>query len=1418
MIGTFDTGAEGRDEGSSETGSRTGPMSTPRASTPSLRHTPTTINMATQTTVDDRAPVELRAHFEDFAAQLRLHRNNEYKRRMLEHRRLHLQKAVALSGRLQRLSSWVHDGLVEVSRNDDSSSASSFVRVQQHLQDLSDVCVSQWNHEIQALDPVNTTETLESLPSTASFLDRLSSESQHDCLDFLHAVRCSPRYLIDRFKAVSPAQLSALSTSPRYQKLPSSILTSLSQNSGRSSQKRHRIQSYSQSLETYATSFERKNAITFLLYNCFGSDQKEDSLRISTWASICAGLFQESRPAFEAIIHQVLSGFVPLGKWHARERINLFLMDVLQRGAFLTEPVDGNRSTTSLQSSFSDHIETDETREFFDAAVTELFDNLYWEGGIPSKALELAKAIEGNLNDPYLQNDFRRVFFFDWFLRYFLRITLNSPENEKMLLQFHISNKARRRILVQLHQKADIAATQVVFEPERIVNDRLKFCVQGLIGLVSREEVHNPYALGEEKPQVLVINPGSDVSSSMTVCADDILHVLDALSQQYNDPFLSSSLSVFSSQYHTANNGFRRLRNELFMLQEPGSSSTSIHPCQENWLVVHIFQDGKPGKPRSLSLTSRLEPQASEGPTLGGLVTDKAQQAALRLVLEDPTVDGSVLMSMSQRDFGQKSLIEIFRAKAQGALNAADNIDGLYWNSAADHLEARYPSAVWAHNDSRILRPMLRQLNVSSFDSFTHLQSQIAHLEDAYRDSRRSLMAASKRLHLLKVRMWYETGVVNSSEYDEAKNIARALNYMALPAEMLLGSSHSGSSDMMRPGTSNSTASSMFEQTRVDTMNMLKAPKEHGGSKKLADQQVEMTKKWLTRYGVENFCKGEERIHRFCMEIKMTTRKLVGETFAESPVLWSSNLWAKEKATYEIGTTTSFSVSGSTRPPSVMSESLSSTHFPLRPPLGSLGFSTRSLDVDAASLPGRKASFYSSGSHRLNRDLLGSDFGVSLSPGQSLTATSGESVSSMWSPLPSQRSVTSASLPSRTPSIVNDIAGVRTGEASVEKAKFLDELQHDLTTLLLSDLGNPVWCQGSETDTWVGQARQNLNITQRLDRQQQISRLLPDLERGKTSSLTPTSKKRPNEKRRTWSADTFHSDRHADSSPEDQAQLDQATRWLPDDNVLADLQDILSRISHHIDPRMKLDSVHEFRILAMQAYPKRATMVVKAKTSKPGPKIRRRGTSMGPDSERRAEAPDAQHDQPQTQNEITDWLKTLLLHLAHRTLFRDLQYIAAFIPADTLNKTEKGRAFLHVGLGALACKDEYCRTMVDLADKIVSKDGIKRRIANSDSQEEGLLKAKEYWILAAREGNRIAQRELASLYLAHPEIPPIVSLPMSLSSEVFKNEMKWDNQGGENANMQSLCLALHWMQQAADNGDQVALQKLRERKGASSIR
>jgi hypothetical protein len=942
----------------------------------------------------------------------------------------------------------------------------------------------------------------------------------------------------------------------------------------------------------------------------------------------------------------------------------------------------------------------------------------------------------------------------------------------------------------------------------------VRYCVENLIGQISETQVQNPYETPVPSDESKPIKPyGSPCLSSLTICADEIIHVLDALSQQYNDPILSSSLSAFSSQYPTANNGFKQLRHELLMLQEPGSSSTSGHPCQENWVVLPILEDGRPDRPSPSMVHGNTSLDLAENWShrLGDI--DGAQRAAARLVFEAPVADGVTVLGLSQRASDRKSLVECFDERAKIAFDAADNVDAQYWYAALDLLQERYPTARWGQDDSRVLRPLLQHLRTGDVDSLAHIQPQISRLEDAYSDSKRSLLAASKRLHLLKVRLWYETGVINSNPYEEAKNIARALNYMALSPNVMPESTHSASSDRMRPSTSTSTTSSMFEQTRVDTMNIMKAPIEHGGSRKLADLQVEMTKKWLDRNGIENFCKGEERIHRFCMEIKMATRKLVGETYAESPVLWTSDLWTKEKLGYEIGATAAFSIHGSTRTPSVMSETYSTTNFPARPLLPSLGFSARSFDVDIASSHGRKSSFYSLGSHRLSRDIAGSDYATSFSPGQSLTATSGESVSSLWSPMPSQsRSATSASMPSRTPSISNEVAGPRFSESSVEKTKFLDDLQHDLTTLLLSDLGNPVWCQGSETDTWLVTASRNPNITRRLERQQQISQLLPP----RTTTPKQTLK-RPKEKRRTWSADTLRRDDCAVAYPNKQEIEAAKVHCLPNELMMGELQDILERISDHIDPRMKLDAVHEFKVLAMQAYPKPQTTRPMQMT-RPSNETRPRGSSLGPGSTTQRTPEKEEWRLPESQSEITEYLKTVLLALQHQTLFRDLQYIAAFISADILNKTEKGRAFLHVGLGALACKDEYCRTMVDLADKIVAKDGIKRRLAESDGMEEGLKEAKEYWKLAAREGNCIAQRELASLYLAHPEVLPIISLPMSLSSEVFKTEMRWDERTGENTNTQALCLALHWMQQAAENGDQVALRRLEERKESSSLR
>jgi len=180
-------------------------------------------------------------------------------------------------------------------------------------------------------------------------------------------------------------------------------------------------------------------------------------------------------------------------------------------------------------------------------------------------------------------------------------------------------------------------------------------------------------------------------------------------------------------------------------------------------------------------------------------------------------------------------------------------------------------------------------------------------------------------------------------------------------------------------------------------------------------------------------------------------------------------------------------------------------------------------------------------------------------------------------------------------------------------------------------------------------------------------------------------------------------------------------------------------------------------------------------------------------------------------------LKQQLARLKPETIFRDLQYIAVFTPSEMLEKTAVGKAFMNVGMAAVEYRMELCSSMVDVAHSIMAIDSMKRRRPASNV-EQPISRAADYWKIAALEGNRVAQRELALLYIMHPELVPVVTQPLSLSGDIFKDEMMWQQKGGNSDSRPALCLALHWMQLAAQQGDKLARQRLDERDGRLSIR
>ena len=235
--------------------------------------------------------------------------------------------------------------------------------------------------------------------------------------------------------------------------------------------------------------------------------------------------------------------------------------------------------------------------------------------------------------------------------------------------------------------------------------------------------------------------------------------------------------------------------------------------------------------------------------------------------------------------------------------------------------------------------------------------------------------------------------------------------------------------------------------------------------------------------------------------------------------------------------------------------------------------------------------------------------------------------------------------------------------------------------------------------------------------------------------------------------------------------------------------DILCRVRDHTDPTLKLKAIRDFKMLSKDFH---QSQLKKTSEEPTETNSRRTGTddasrrlSLDPsvlsiNMRRKRQSETQTIPNTSAENEehvIVQSLKNLLLLLRPKTIFRDLQYIAVFVSSDHLDNAELGQALLHVGLAALAWKDEVCRAMVEVADRIVTKDSIKRSISKVRVREPSILKAMEYWIIGAREGNAIAQRELASLYLTHPDVPPIVSLPLASSSDIFKREMMWGGRG-----------------------------------------
>lgn len=745
--------------------------------------------------------------------------------------------------------------------------------------------------------------------------------------------------------------------------------------------------------------------------------------------------------------------------------------------------------------------------------------------------------------------------------------------------------------------------------------------------------------------------------------------------------------------------------------------------------------------------------------------------------------------------------------------------------------------------------PLLHYFGRGPRDSLTRCFSAIDEFEAWFvwlkqsQERHESRMEAMMRMFKnLRDKMWYKTAVVTSAGYDEARSIAMALKLMGKklsPGEVLSKPVPIHRRTFSRPSI---TAANLLLKAEAQVLDLLAATNDHGGPNKLSDDQVDLTSKWLKEYNIErNFCQCEERIHRFNLEIDRCVNKLVADSVIEGPVLWSSELYGRDRDILDRGRTDAWLIGVGICIPDHDADD-DKTRQPLRM---SLDFQQPSKD-SLRSLPtqGSQKSYassdWSSGTKAAVLNIMDAqDYFGESSPARGIDSTV-----TFWSPFQTSSNqdkatpkdtrlmsaISAKSLSQKTPAALAD-----------EKRRFLLDLKRTLTGLLLSDLGTLVFNAGSETDGWFSESivDECIRLKEADDRKR-----MQKLARKKSKRTLKASRE---QQRSTPTSQINTGSERTSPIPADEGITAEAhdpkKPYLEFPYQLAYRQ-LLQRFSTHPNPFAKLEALYNLRTIiehqlsspSSKTYtitrPRREEHPTPIDSPKPStPTTATRSGRGSPNNPSRTRATFSRS--PPSTSAVIEALQALFCDrtIRPRTLFRDLQYIAAFVPPETLDKSAHGKAFCDASVAAVSLKDDVVRYMVEIADRIVEEDTDGRSLGpalTSSTSQAGqpssntikdttvaaavstaiatrtdvvatetttepttasaptstttpppqqqqqqpsytMTDAAHMYYLAAREGNAAAERELAIFYLTQPDITPRAMQPFSKPKDVFKN-------------------------------------------------
>lgn len=950
----------------------------------------------------------------------------------------------------------------------------------------------------------------------------------------------------------------------------------------------------------------------------------------------------------------------------------------------------------------------------------------------------------------------------------------------------------------------------------------------------------------------------------------------------------------------------------------------TCHPCADTWAIIFTSSDGKKLTTRmtyDVDLRAAAEETGSSTATEDTCETERdreqLRESILKLVEEyeiprsaDDNDDHSHLTYRTSPDGKNRSetrpimpelahlaggarqvpqfrsstaparvateqesvLITMLQAAYSQAKSQSDFISShMYWD-ALNHLQTLYPTAAYKAGYSDLVHSFSREPRDSIQESTYAIEEYdawLVWLKQSQERLERLINRMMRRVRAIRDKMWYVADVRNSTEYAYARDTCQGLKFMGMPQRW---SSSQGSWTTANRGS----GPAYLYWTESQVIELLAASKSHGGPNKLTDDQAEITATWLKNKGVENLCRGEERIHRFCCELDKYISQLVGENIREAPVLWSSELYRRDKHLYD-----QTRRQGLDRRPSAddASSFLSDASQPY-----SATFKTSNHNRRLSS-NGRFQSPFDSPRHGqlrsavpFNDVLDGQDYLDRTSP-----VHANHLPPTFWSPFqPTTSSVRAYSpttsmtnLSAKYSMLSNNVPVISPGSISLgrpetiasfnetiyhntvdgDKASFLAQIKQTLTGLLISDLGNLVLPRGSETDQWFRKLGQEC-----IERKQALDDHASRKAALKDAAIKTSNKPRALEKKKSFgdlrgAGENITEREEVDTGSEagffgdmsSSQRLATPVKQAPEFPFSKAYKRLLTMFCVHPNPYVKLSALRELEQLVT------ASIQAKKKRSRPARSKADRSTNG------------ASKDVPSSA-EITAELLKLFRDASIRPkhLFRDLQFISAFVPPSILDKQEQGQAFWNAGVAALQLKTEVCRTMIEMADEVFAAHTQTRSTTYEDgavgspapsatgtppppSSKYNLYDVGRMWTITAKEGYPAAQRELALFYLSNPEFVNRSTLPLARPKEIFKpavmakfarsdktrsmpssqsGTLSASNSadlnapaGAANGNGNTddarndpalMCVAIHWMEAAQSGGDGLAISFLHQ--------